>query len=75
VLKDERRIGVVSMSREGKTGTMMKLYEFGHKKLPNYIDCHPIYAKNMLEDAGFTIANTKRMMYMGLPVDIILARK
>ncbi|MCL7411184.1 MAG: methyltransferase domain-containing protein [Methanosarcinaceae archaeon] len=75
VLKDNGRIGVVSMSREGKTGTMMKLYELGHEKLPNYIDCRPIYAKNMLEDAGFTIANTEIMTYMGLPVEIILGKK
>lgn len=75
VLKNGGRICVVSMSKEGKTGLMVKLYDWGHERFPNYIDCRPIYVRQALENANFKIANATKMSLLSVPVEIILAKK
>ena len=75
VLKHSGRICIVSMSKEGRSGLMLRLYEWGHKKLPNYIDCRPIFVKRFLEKAGFYILKTCTIRLWGLPVEIALANK
>lgn len=75
VLKSGGRICVVAMSREGKHGLMLRLYEWFHKKMPSYVDCRPIFAKKALEEAGFHICNVDTMSMWGLSVEIVLAQK
>jgi ubiquinone/menaquinone biosynthesis C-methylase UbiE len=75
VLKPGGRICVVSMSKEGKSGLMLRLYEWGHKKLPGYIDCRPIFVKTFLEKADFHIQKACIIRLWGLPVEIVLADK
>jgi demethylmenaquinone methyltransferase/2-methoxy-6-polyprenyl-1,4-benzoquinol methylase len=73
VLRQEGRVCVVAMSKKGKANLMTKLYHWGHQKIPNYIDCRPIYAQEALEEAGFVVAELKVMSMWGLPVEIVLA--
>ncbi|MBE0666002.1 MAG: methyltransferase domain-containing protein [Chrysiogenales bacterium] len=75
VLKPGGRLCVVAMSKEGKSGVMMKLYEWGHKKFPSYLDCRPIFVRQAIESAGFEIADMARMTSWGLPIGIAVARK
>ncbi|MBM3156297.1 MAG: methyltransferase domain-containing protein [Chloroflexi bacterium] len=75
VLKSGGRICVVAMSRGGKQGPILRLYEWFHKKLPSYVDCRPIFAEKMMDDAGFHIRNVVSMNMWGLPVEIVLAQK
>ncbi len=75
VLKNEGRICVVAMSKEGKAGVMQKLYEWSHKKFPKYIDCRPIYVRQVLEKEKFRIIDAATMSMMSLPVEIVLGRK
>ena len=75
VLKNSGRICVVSMSKEGKTGLMIKLYDWAHEIFPNYVDCRPIYVRQALENANFEIADATKMSLSGLPIEIILAKK
>ena len=75
VLKDDGRICVVAMSRGSKHTTMLGLYEFFHRRFPRYIDCRPIIASKMLEQAGFRTQDVTEMSMWGLPVDIVLAQK
>lgn len=75
VLKDKGRICVVAMSKEGKAGAMLKLYEWSHERFPNYIDCRPIYLRQVLEDASFKIAEFDTMSLLNVPVGIALAVK
>jgi len=75
VLRNCGRICVVSMSRGSKHTTMLGLYEFFHRRFPQYVDCRPIIASKMLEQAGFRMQDVTEMSMWGLPVDIVLARK
>jgi demethylmenaquinone methyltransferase/2-methoxy-6-polyprenyl-1,4-benzoquinol methylase len=74
VLHDGGRLAVVAMSKEGG-GTMLRLYEWAHEKLPAYIDCRPIYVQQALEEAGFRVVEAEARSMWGLPVEIVLARK
>ncbi|HWB10221.1 MAG TPA: methyltransferase domain-containing protein [Pirellulales bacterium] len=74
VLRPAGRIVVVAVSREGKHGVMLNLYEWTHKHFPNLMDCRPIYVRRALEAAGFTIKDAD-VESMWVPVEIVLAVK
>ncbi len=75
VLRSDGRICVVAMSKKGKADVMIKLYEWLHKKFPNFFDCRPIYVQKTLEKAGFQILDVVEMSMWGLPVEIVVAKK
>jgi demethylmenaquinone methyltransferase/2-methoxy-6-polyprenyl-1,4-benzoquinol methylase len=74
VLKSDGRLGVVSMSREGGNSILFKLYEWAHKKFPNYADCRPIYVEQSLKEAGFEIKNKNKVKVLGLPLEIVIGK-
>jgi ubiquinone/menaquinone biosynthesis C-methylase UbiE len=75
VLKRGNRIVVVSMAKKSRQGLAVGLYEWAHEKVPNYVDCRPIYAAESLSEAGFQISEIIEVKMWGLPVDIVLATK
>ncbi|MFN2217136.1 MAG: class I SAM-dependent methyltransferase [Anaerolineae bacterium] len=75
VLRDGGRLAVVAMSKKGDGGTMLRLYEWAHDKLPQYVDCRPIYAQQALEQAGFEVTSAQVRPMWGLPVEILLAKE
>jgi ubiquinone/menaquinone biosynthesis C-methylase UbiE len=75
VLRNGGRICVVSISKEGTSKPMRNIYEFGHQKLPRLLDCRPIFVRKSLGQTGFEILDSARMSILGLPVEIVLARK
>jgi demethylmenaquinone methyltransferase/2-methoxy-6-polyprenyl-1,4-benzoquinol methylase len=74
VLKSGGRLAVVSLSKEGKQGLVMKAFEWTHKHFPNLVDCRPIYARRAIENAGLVV-NTADIDHMWVPVEIVLAVK
>ena len=73
VLKPGGRLGVISMSKAGGSSLLLKLYEWLHKKIPQYVDCRPIYVQHSIKDAGFKIKHHERVNLMGLPAEIVIA--
>lgn len=71
VLKTGGRLGVVSMSKEGKS-KLMELYEWAHNKFPKYMDCRPILVEKSIKDAGFQIETKEKVSLLGLPVEIVI---
>lgn len=69
------RICVVAMSKKGKPSAMTKLYEWLHEKLPNYVDCRPIFVQESLEDAGFHVLDVTDVSLLGLRGELALAEK
>jgi len=75
VLRDGGRLCLVAMSKEGKAGLMLRLYEWAHNRFPRCVDCRPIYAQATVQQAGFRLLDTTIDSVWGLSVEIILARK
>ncbi len=74
-LRGSGRMCVVAMAKEEKTGLMSRLYGRAHDAFPNYIDCRPIVAAEMLMDAGFKNVDVTKASAFGLPVEIVTASK
>ncbi|MCQ1536676.1 methyltransferase domain-containing protein [Methanosarcina sp. KYL-1] len=75
VLKKDGRLCVVAMKQKHDPTLMIKLYEWAHGKFPNYVDCRPIFVREMLEDAGFCIRDTTEISSWGLPVEVVVSGK
>ncbi|MBK5226738.1 MAG: class I SAM-dependent methyltransferase, partial [Thermoleophilia bacterium] len=75
LLKEGGRICVVSLTKEGRSTYMRKLYELGHEKLPRLLDCRPIYVARAIRQAGFEERRASLISIWGLPVEIVLAAK
>lgn len=75
VLRKGGRIGMVSLSKSGGENMMVRLYEWGHQKYPQLLDCRPIFVQRALEEAGFEVLEAFRKPVFGLPVEIVIARK
>ncbi|MEO6726520.1 MAG: class I SAM-dependent methyltransferase [Blastocatellia bacterium] len=73
VLKAGGRICVVAMSKQGKERLMVKLYEWAHRRMPGYVDCRPIYVREVIEQAGFHVVEVINNSIWGLPVEIVEA--
>jgi len=75
VLKPSGRLGVVSLSKEGKENFwFLRFYEWMHQKLPKYASCRPIYVEQTIKDAGFDIVKRQEFMIMKLvPMTLVIA--
>lgn len=74
VLKPGGRMVVVAVSKAGKTGVVVNIYEWTHRHFPNLLDCRPIYVRKAMQEAGFTIRES-RLEKMWVPVEIVLGEK
>lgn len=73
LLKPAGRIGVVALQEEDRFG--VKIYNWFHHRLPEWIDCRPVDAKSLLQQSGFTVTTSQRLVMWGLPVMIVTAQK
>jgi len=73
VLKKDGKLGVVSLAKQDITA--IHIYEWFHRSMPILVDCRPIYASNLVSQAGYNIQQSRVTRMWGLPVDILVARK
>jgi ubiquinone/menaquinone biosynthesis C-methylase UbiE len=75
VLKPAGRLAVVCMTKTSPPGIAVRIYEWFHDHLPDYVDCRPIFAQSVIQQSGFTMESASLSSMWGLPVEVILARK
>lgn len=62
------QVGIVAMSNTGKSNAMSDLYEWLHRRWPQFVDCSPINVVSALQAARFEIASAQATAIWGLPV-------
>lgn len=73
VLKEDGRLGLVSLAKQETPA--VRIYEWFHRKMPNFVDCRPLYLRPFLKDAGFQVQESTIKTMWGLPVEILTAKK
>lgn len=73
VLKTNGRLGIVSLAKQDTTA--IRLYEWFHRRMPNLVDCRPIYLQPAVKEAMFAVQKSAVKTMWGLPVEIVIARK
>lgn len=73
VLSISGRLGVVSLAAQPRPNLMARLYEWTHRRLPRWVDCRPIDAARLLQQAGFHLQQHLQLRMWGLPVSLIVA--
>jgi len=71
VLAPGGRLAVVSMAtvpEGGRESAMEHLYRWMHQHFPHIVDCQPIDAGRLLQEAGFTISQRVEMEIWAMPV-------
>lgn len=75
VLKPGGRLGVVCMAlpKDGNQDSFLeKTYKWMHQHFPHIVDCQPINATRLLQDAGFTLKEDDTMEIWTMPVSVLV---
>jgi ubiquinone/menaquinone biosynthesis C-methylase UbiE len=75
VLRDNGRIGVVSLLQKEAPNWMERLYTWSHRRYPHVIDCRPIPIRDSVSRSGFENSQFQEMSMWGLAVGILIASK
>lgn len=75
VLKKDGRLCVVAMSQKDDPTLMIKLYEWAHRKFPNFVDCRPIFVRKTLEEACFPVLDSVKIFAWSLPIEVVLSER
>jgi len=73
ILKQNGRLGVLSMSKEDGGSILSRLYDWMHTQFPQYADCRPIYVEHSIKDAGFEIKYKEKVKLFSLPIEIVVS--
>ncbi|MCL4507749.1 MAG: methyltransferase domain-containing protein, partial [Chloroflexi bacterium] len=74
VLDPHGRMGVVSMLQQEQVNLPVRLYNWAHRALPALVDCRPIPAQALIEQAGFSVQTVAVISMWGLPVQCVMAK-
>jgi ubiquinone/menaquinone biosynthesis C-methylase UbiE len=75
VLRPGGRLCAVSLSANGRSLLMRRLYQKAQRRFPRLIDCRPIHLAQAMEQAGFEVRSVSRHASLDLPVEIVVAVK
>ena len=75
VLRNNGRMGVVSLSKKQDAKVMIRIYEWAHRWFPRLVDCRPIFVEEAVFAAGFQPVDVADLSLWGLPVDVVVATK
>ncbi|UCH57918.1 MAG: methyltransferase domain-containing protein [Candidatus Bathyarchaeota archaeon] len=72
VLRPGGRLGAASLSKGDGGSLSVRIYEWGHRRWPTYLDCRPIFLEGSMIRAGFEVENTETLSMVGLPVEVVV---
>ncbi len=74
ILRPGGRLVVVALVKTEQPNFAERAYEWFHAKMPVLVDCRPIQAQAVLQEAGFEIDEMIAEKMWGLPVEIIVGK-
>ena len=75
VLRNNGRIGVVSLLKKQDAKVMIRIYEWAHRWFPRLVDCRPIFVEEAVFAAGFQPVDVADLSLWRLPVKVVVATK
>ena len=75
VLRNNGRMGVVSLSKKQDAKVMIRIYEWAHRWFPRLVDCRPIFVEEAVFAAGFQPVDVADLSLWRLPVKVVVATK
>ena len=74
VLKPGGRLGLVSLSKEIGSTSMIRVYEWAHNRIPSVFDCRPIFAEAAVREASYRIVYKENSSMFGLGIELLIAQ-
>ena len=74
ILRPGGRLATVTLVKTDQPGFAERLYEWFHARMPVAVDCRPIWAQPVIEQAGFDIVEVISEKMWGLPLEIIVGK-
>ena len=74
ILRPGGRLATVTLVKTDQPGFAERLYEWFHARMPVAVDCRPIWAQPVIEQAGFEIIEVISEKMWGLPLEIIVGK-
>jgi ubiquinone/menaquinone biosynthesis C-methylase UbiE len=74
ILRPGGRLATVTLVKTDQPGFAERLYEWFHARMPVTVDCRPIWAQPVIEQAGFEIIEVISEKMWGLPLEIIVGK-
>ena len=73
ILRPGGRLATVTLVKTDQPGFAERLYEWFHARMPVAVDCRPIWAQPVIEQAGFEIIEVISEKMWGLPLEIVIS--
>ena len=73
VLNDNGKLGIIALAKQDTSA--VRIYEWFHRRMPNIVDCRPIYLQPVVKEARFEIQESTIKTMWGLPVEVVIAKQ
>ena len=74
ILRPGGKLATVTLVKTDQPGFAERLYEWFHARMPVAVDCRPIWAQPVIEQAGFEIIEVISEKMWGLPLEIVVGK-
>jgi demethylmenaquinone methyltransferase/2-methoxy-6-polyprenyl-1,4-benzoquinol methylase len=75
VLGENGRICIACLEKNDEANIAVKLYEWLYQNVPFFMDCRPIFVKELLEGASFEVEASEHLTAWAIPIEVVVAKK
>jgi demethylmenaquinone methyltransferase/2-methoxy-6-polyprenyl-1,4-benzoquinol methylase len=75
VLDENGRICIACLAKNSDGNIAVKLYEWLYQNVPFFMNCRPIFVKELLEGTSYVVEASEQLTAWAIPIDIVVAKK